>query len=96
MSSLGCAMRVQQSVGLEAIVHYTSRDRNLMALQSDLLGAHANGIRNILALTGDPPRMGNYPGASGIWDVDAIGLVEILAGLNQGSDWNGTSIGTRG
>ena len=93
MSSLGCAMLVQQSVGLEAIVHYTSRDRNLMALQSDLLGAHANGIRNILALTGDPPRMGNYPGASGIWDVDAIGLVEILNRLNQGSDWNGTSIG---
>ncbi|MDB5081474.1 MAG: metF-2 [Chloroflexi bacterium] len=94
MSSLGCAMLVQQSVGLEAIVHYTSRDRNLMALQSDLLGAHANGIRNILALTGDPPRMGNYPGASGIWDVDAIGLVEILNRLNQGSDYNGTSIGT--
>lgn len=94
MSSLGCAMLVQQSVGLEAIVHFTSRDRNLMALQSDLLGAHANGIRNILALTGDPPRMGNYPGASGIWDVDAIGLVEILNRLNQGEDWNGTSIGT--
>ncbi|MBN9390570.1 MAG: bifunctional homocysteine S-methyltransferase/methylenetetrahydrofolate reductase [Chloroflexi bacterium] len=94
MSSLGCAMLVQQSVGIEAIVHYTTRDRNLMALQSDLLGAHANGIRNILALTGDPPRMGSYPGASGIWDVDAIGLIDILSKLNQGSDLNGTSIGS--
>ncbi|HEX2916273.1 MAG TPA: bifunctional homocysteine S-methyltransferase/methylenetetrahydrofolate reductase [Chloroflexia bacterium] len=93
MGSMGCAMLIQQSVGIEAIIHYTSRDRNLMALQSDLLGAHANGIRNVLALTGDPPRLGNYPGASGIWDVDSIGLVEMLQHLNHGTDWNGTNIG---
>ncbi len=93
MGSMACAILIQQSIGVEAIIHYTSRDRNLMALQSDLIGAHANGVRNILALTGDPPRMGTYPGASGIWDVDAIGLVEMLSRFNQGLDWNGTSIG---
>jgi len=94
MGSMGCAMLVQQSVGIEAIIHYTSRDRNLMALQSDLIGAHANGIRNVLALTGDPPRMGDYPGASGIWDVDSTGLVQMMNRFNEGIDWNGTSIGT--
>jgi methionine synthase / methylenetetrahydrofolate reductase(NADPH) len=94
MGSMGCAQLIQQTIGIEAIVHYTTRDRNLMALQSDLLGAHANNIRNILALTGDPPRLGDYPGASGIWDVDAIGLVEMLNRLNAGTDWNGTNIGT--
>jgi homocysteine S-methyltransferase len=94
MGSIACAMLVQQSIGIEAIIHYTSRDRNLMALQSDLIGAHANGIRNVLALTGDPPRLGDYPGASGIWDVDSIGLVAMMNRFNQGIDWNGTSIGT--
>ena len=94
MSSVGCAQLVQRIVGIETIIHYTSRDRNLMALQSDLLGAHANNVRNVLALTGDPPRMGDYPGAKGIWDVDSIGLVGILNSLNEGRDWNGTSIGT--
>jgi homocysteine S-methyltransferase len=93
MGSMACAMLVQQCVGIEAIIHYTSRDRNLMALQSDLLGAHANGVRNILALTGDPPTLGDYPGASGIWDVESIGLVAMLAKFNQGQDWNGTSVG---
>ncbi len=92
MGALGCAQLIQHSVGIEAIVHYTSRDRNLMALQSELLGAHANGIRNILGLTGDPPRIGDYPGASGIWDVDSIGLVTMMARFNQGLDWNGTSL----
>ncbi len=94
MGSIGCAMLIQQSVGIDTVIHFTSRDRNLMALQSDLLGAHSNGIRNILALTGDPPRMGSYPGASGIWDVESSGLIEILHRMNQGCDWNNTSIGT--
>jgi homocysteine S-methyltransferase len=93
MGSMACAMLIQQSIGIEAIIHYTSRDRNLMALQSDLIGAHANGIRNVLALTGDPPRAGTYPGATGIWDVDSIGLVEMLANFNRGQDWNGTNLG---
>lgn len=94
MGSLGCAQLVYRTIGIDPIVHFTSRDRNLMALQSDLLGAHAGGIRNILALTGDPPRLGDYPGASGIWDVDAIGLVGMMTKFNQGLDWNSTSIGT--
>jgi methionine synthase / methylenetetrahydrofolate reductase(NADPH) len=94
MGSIACANLVQQNIETEVIVHYTSRDRNLMGLQSDLLGAHANGIRNILCLTGDPPRVGNYPGATGIWDVDSIGLVTMLNQFNKGIDWNGTSIGT--
>jgi homocysteine S-methyltransferase len=94
MGSIACANLVQSNIGTEVIVHYTSRDRNLMGLQSDLLGAHANGIRNILCLTGDPPRVGNYPGATGIWDVDSIGLVSMLNQFNKGIDWNGTSIGS--
>lgn len=93
MSCIALAVLIQQQAQLDTIIHFTTRDRNLMALQSELLGAHALGIRNILALTGDPPRMGNYPNATGVWDVDSIGLVEILKRLNQGLDWAGNSIG---
>jgi homocysteine S-methyltransferase len=93
MSAIGLALLIQQQVGLETIIHCTTRDRNLMALQSDLLGAHALGIRNVLALTGDPPRLGNYPNATGVWDVDSIGLITILKRFNEGVDWHGTSIG---
>jgi homocysteine S-methyltransferase len=93
MSCIALAVLIQQQTGLDTIIHFTTRDRNLMALQSELLGAHALGIRNILALTGDPPRMGNYPNATGVWDVDSIGLVQILRQLNQGLDWAGNSIG---
>ena len=64
-----------------------------MALQSELIGAHATGIRNVLALTGDPPRLGDYPNATAVWDVDSIGLIAILKRLNTGKDWAGTSIG---
>jgi homocysteine S-methyltransferase len=93
MSCIALAVLIQRQTNLDTIIHFTTRDRNLMALQSELLGAHALGIRNILALTGDPPRMGNYPNATGVWDVDAIGLVQILRQLNQGIDWAGNSIG---
>lgn len=93
MSCIALAVLIQRQTGLDTIIHFTTRDRNLMALQSELLGAHALGIRNILALTGDPPRMGNYPNATGVWDVDSIGLVQILKQLNQGVDWAGNSIG---
>jgi 5,10-methylenetetrahydrofolate reductase len=65
-----------------------------MALQSDLIGAHALGIRNVIALTGDPPRMGDYPNATAVYDTDSIGLIKIIQRLNQGRDWAGTSIGT--
>jgi homocysteine S-methyltransferase len=93
MSCIALAVLIQRQTGLDTIIHFTTRDRNLMALQSELLGAHALGIRNVLALTGDPPRMGNYPNATGVWDVDAIGLIQILKQLNHGLDWAGNSIG---
>ncbi len=93
MSALALAYLIKEQVGIETIIHFTTRDRNLMAIQADLLGAHAMGIRNIIALTGDPPRLGDYPNATGIWDVDSIGLVHVLKQLNQGKDWAGNSIG---
>jgi homocysteine S-methyltransferase len=93
MSALSLAVMVQAQVGIDTLIHFTSRDKNLMALQAELIGAHALGIRNIIALTGDPPRIGDYPSATGVWDVDSIGLIKVLERLNQGYDWLGTSIG---
>jgi methionine synthase I (cobalamin-dependent)/5,10-methylenetetrahydrofolate reductase len=93
MGCVSLALHIQRRVGLDTIIHFTTRDRNLMALQSELLGAHSHGIRNILALTGDPPRMGNLPQAKAVWDVDAIGLIKILKRMNEGQDWAGNSIG---
>ena len=93
---MGCmpvAFAIQGALDLEALVHFTTRDRNLMALESELLGAHALGIRNILALTGDPPRVGDYPNVSAIWDVDSTGLIAILRRLNRGEDQAGKPIG---
>ena len=85
---------VQQQVGIEAILHYTCRDRNVLGIQSDLLGAAATGIRNLIYITGDPPKMGNYPAATAVFDVDAIGLVNIVHNLNRGLDIGGNPIGT--
>ena len=93
MGALAVAFGIQHDLDVECIVHFTSRDRNLMALESELLGAHALGVRDILALTGDPPRIGDLPGATGVWDVDSIGLVEILARLNRGEDAARSPIG---
>jgi methionine synthase / methylenetetrahydrofolate reductase(NADPH) len=93
MSGIGLAYLIQERVGLETIIHFTTRDRNLMGLQSDLLGAHAVGIRNVLALTGDPPRLGDYPSATAVFDVDSIGLITILKRMNEGKDWTGNAIG---
>ena len=93
MSALSLALMIQAQVGIDTLIHFTSRDKNLMALQAELIGAHALGIRNIIALTGDPPRIGDYPSATGVWDVDSIGLIKILQRLNDGYDWLGTSIG---
>jgi methionine synthase I (cobalamin-dependent)/5,10-methylenetetrahydrofolate reductase len=93
MGVMSCAALVQQQVGLEAIAHFTCRDRNVMAIQSELIGAHALGVRNVLALRGDPPRVGDYPNATPVWDVNAVGLITILASMNQGVDANGTPIG---
>jgi homocysteine S-methyltransferase len=93
MSCIAFAALCEQRVGVETLIHFTTRDRNLMALQSELLGAHALGIRNVIALTGDPPQMGSYPTASGVWDVKAPGFIRIIKQLNQGVDWAGNSIG---
>lgn len=93
MSCLALAYLVSSSVDIDIILHFTTRDRNLMGLQSDLIGANAIGIRNILALTGDPPSIGDYPQATAVYDVDSIGLVKIIAKLNSGIDFAGNSIG---
>jgi len=93
MGAMAVGFAIQRDLGLEALIHFTTRDRNLMALESELLGAHALGIRDILALTGDPPRMGDYPGGTGIWDIDSVGLIGILGRLNRGEDQAGRPIG---
>jgi methionine synthase I (cobalamin-dependent)/5,10-methylenetetrahydrofolate reductase len=93
MGALAVAFGIQHDLDLECIVHCTTRDRNLMALESELLGAHALGVRDIVALTGDPPRIGEYPSGTGVWDVDSIGLIGILARLNKGEDAAGSPIG---
>lgn len=92
MSALALAHLVQREAAMETILHTTCRDRNLLGLQGDLLGAHALGVRNILAVTGDPPRIGDYPNATGVFDVDSIGLVGIMHALNQGYDLAGKEI----
>jgi len=93
MSSIALASMISTQVGIETILHFTCRDRNLMGIQSDLMGAHALGIRNVLALTGDPPRAGDYPNATAVFDTDSIGLLRILRRMNEGADLHGNSIG---
>lgn len=93
MSAMTLSHLIQAEAGVEAIVHFTTRDRSLMGLQSELLGAHALGVRNILALTGDPPSLGDYPDSSAVYDVDSIGLIRVLTRMNEGSDSAGASIG---
>ncbi len=93
MSAMTLCYLIQHQVGIETILHFTTRDRSLMGLQSELLGAHAVGIRNILALTGDPPSLGDYPDSSAVYDVDSVGLVRVLSRLNEGCDSAGASIG---
>ena len=92
MSALALAMLIKSQVGIEPILHYVCRDRNVIGMQSDLLGAYALGIRNILALTGDPPKLGSYPDATGVFDIDSIGLVNVLSRLNSGLDIAGNPI----
>jgi methionine synthase I (cobalamin-dependent)/5,10-methylenetetrahydrofolate reductase len=93
MSNQALSLLMQQEVGIEAILHYTCRDRNVLGIQSDLLGAAATGIRNLLCITGDPPKMGNYPDATAVFDVDSIGLVNIVHNLNRGLDLGANPIG---
>ena len=92
MSALMVSMAIERSVGLETIPHLTTRDTTVMGLESVLLGAHAEGIRNVLAITGDPPEVGDYPGSRGVYEVDAIGLTQLLSRLNRGEDYNGRAI----
>jgi len=93
MSNQALSLLIQQEVGIQAIMHYTCRDRNVLCIQSDLLGAAAVGIKNLICITGDPPKMGNYPDATAVFDVDAIGLVNIVHNLNRGLDLGGNPIG---
>ncbi len=93
MSNQALCLLVAQQVGIEPILHYTCRDRNVLGIQSDLLGASAVGIRNLICITGDPPKMGDYPDATAVFDVDAIGLVNIVRNLNRGLDIGGNPIG---
>ena len=92
VGSMALALRIQQEVGVEALLHYTCRDRNLLGMQSDLLGAHVLGLRNMLLVTGDPPKMGDYPDATAVFDVDSIGLVNMVTRLNRGLDVGGSGI----
>jgi methionine synthase / methylenetetrahydrofolate reductase (NADH) len=94
MSNQALSLLIQRDVGIDAVLHYTCRDRNVLGIQSDLLGAAAVGIRNLICITGDPPKMGNYPDATAVFDVDAIGLVNIVHNLNRGLDLGGNPIGT--
>ena len=95
MSALTLCYLIQHEVGIETILHFTTRDRNLMGLQSDLIGAHSVGVRNIIALTGDPPSLGDYPDATPVYDVDSVGLVRIIKMFNEGTDSAGSSIGQK-
>jgi len=93
MGALATSVLVEQKVGIEAVVHYCCRDRNLLGMLSDLLGAHALGLRNLLLITGDPPKMGPYPEATAVFDIDSIGLTNLVRRLNQGLDPGGNAIG---
>ena len=93
MSAQSLCVLLQEKVGIDTILHYTCRDRNLLGIQSDLLGAYALGLRNILAITGDPPKLGDYPDATAVYDVDSIGLIRIMDHLNHGRDLAGNPIG---
>ena len=92
MSALMLSVAIGRSTGLETIPHLTTRDATVLGLESMLLGAHAEGIRNVLAVTGDPPEVGDYPGSRGVYEIDSIGLVQLMSHLNRGEDYNGRSI----
>jgi homocysteine S-methyltransferase len=93
MSAASLCLQIESKVGIETVLHYTCRDRNVLGIQSELLGAASLGLKNILCLTGDPPKMGNYPDATAVFDVDAIGLANIVRGLNRGLDIGGQPVG---
>src|SRR5438128_3609914 len=94
MGALLSSIMIQREVGIETVTHYSCRDRNLLGMLSDVLGASAAGLRNILIITGDPPKMGPYPDATAVFDIDAIGLTNLVYRLNHGLDPGGNPIGT--
>ncbi len=93
MGPTALAQLVRTHAGMESVIHYCCRDRNLLGMQMDLLGAHALGLRNILAITGDPPKTGTYPSATAVFDIDSIGLISFIQMLNRGVDFSGRPIG---
>ncbi|HEX7287085.1 MAG TPA: bifunctional homocysteine S-methyltransferase/methylenetetrahydrofolate reductase [Candidatus Angelobacter sp.] len=94
LSNLALCTLVQRQAGIETVLHFTCRDRNVLSMQSELLGCYAMGLHNLICITGDPPKMGNYPDATAVFDVDAIGLVNIVHSLNFGLDIGGNPIGS--
>src|SRR5262249_48178125 len=93
-SALMLAAEIERSTGIGTIPRMTTRDATIMGLESQLLGAHACGIRNVLSVTGDPPEVGDYPGSRGVYEIDSIGLAQLMARLNRGEDYNGRAIDT--
>jgi homocysteine S-methyltransferase len=92
MNALMAAVAIERECGIETIPHVTPRDTSVMGLEGMLLGAHAEGVRNVLAVTGDPPHVGDYPGSRGVYEVDSIGLVQLVSGLNRGEDYVGKGL----
>ena len=95
LSAMVTCRKIQEEAGIEAVLHFCCRDRNILSIQSELLGAHAMGVRNLICITGDPPRMGTYPDATAVFDVDSIGLVNIVNNVNQGLDIGGNAMGSQ-
>ncbi|MGH9481240.1 MAG: bifunctional homocysteine S-methyltransferase/methylenetetrahydrofolate reductase [Terriglobales bacterium] len=93
MSNQALAVMLRARTGIEPVLHYCCRDRNVISMQSDLLGAYALGLRNLILITGDPPKLGNYPDATAVFDVDAIGLTNLVHNLNRGLDLGGNAVG---
>jgi 5,10-methylenetetrahydrofolate reductase len=94
MGALLTSLLIEREIGMETVTHYCCRDRNLLSMLSDLLGAAAHGLHNLLLVTGDPPKMGPYPEATAVFDIDAIGLTNLVSRLNKGLDPGGNAIGT--
>ena len=92
MNAIMFSAAIERATGMETIPHLTTRDYTIMGLEAILFGAHAEGVRNVLAVTGDPPEVGDYPGSSGIFEIDAIGLTRLMSQLNRGEDFNGRPI----
>lgn len=95
MSAQVCCQLMQRDAAIETVLHFCCRDRNILGIQSELIGAHSVGVRNLICITGDPPRMGSYPHATAVFDVDAIGLANIVTNLNHGLDIGGNPIGSQ-